>query len=145
MLPRALPLQGERHSLAWMWLDLGGLRSRSVVALASAATGRRRETDPGRGRCVGVRGGAPLAGQGVRPPRGSVHFAERSGCVIRRHSQYGAVCLLFCFGFPLFLPFGRQRTILGKFGHFGEMPSNEQLSAAFGSGRSTTTLLFLQG
>lgn len=92
-----------------------------------------------------MRGGAPLAGQGVRPPRGSVHFAERSGCVIRRHSQYGAVCLLFCFGFPLFLPFGRQRTILGKFGHFGEMPSNEQLSAAFGSGRSTTTLLFLQG
>ena len=87
MLPRALPLQGELHSLAWMWLDLGGLRSRGVVALASAATGRRGETDPGRGRCVGVRGWAPLARLCVWPRRGSVHFAGRSGCVIRRHCQ----------------------------------------------------------
>lgn len=57
--PRALPLQGEQHLLAWMWLDVGGLRSRGVVVVASAATGRRREDDPGRGRCVGVRSGAP--------------------------------------------------------------------------------------
>lgn len=47
--PRALPLQGERHSLAWMWLDVGGLRSKGVVAVTSAATGRQQEEDPGRG------------------------------------------------------------------------------------------------
>lgn len=70
LLSQALPLQGERHSLVWMWLDVGGLRSRVVVVVASAATGRRREDDPGRGRCVGVRSGAPPVQPGVRPWQG---------------------------------------------------------------------------
>lgn len=73
------------------------------MALASAATGRRRETDPGRGRCVRVRGWAPLARVGVRPRRGSVHFAGRSGCVIRRQSV-GCCVLVVLFWFSTFSP-----------------------------------------
>lgn len=123
LLFRALPLQGERHSLAWMWLNVGGLRSRGVVEVASAATGRRREDDPGRGRCVGVRSGAPPVQPCVRPWQGWLALWGEK--LLRNlEAQSAGFCVLVVL-FWFFIPPhpnphpGRLRTILGKFGYFG--------------------------
>lgn len=97
------PATGERQSLAWMWLDLGGLRSWSVVAWARAATGRRRDGPRPRQVCGGARRGAAC-----RPGRAAV-ARERALCWEKwlRNSEaqpvWGCV-LVVLFWFSTFFP-----------------------------------------